>query len=305
HHWNSKELCTVRNWILLHWLNSSLHTLKTFVANRVSEIQSNTLIPYWRHISSGDNPADLISRGQAVQEFLKPSIWQHGPTWLQRDPASWSVWEPITHVDDPEQKLTICMSTTTVADDNGTNFMGANNEFRELRDLLNSENHRGKINSFLADRAINWHFIPPSAPHFGGLWEAAVKSFKNHLKRVVGAELLTFENLNTLIIDIEAILNSRPLTPIFSDPADPFALTPGHFLIGDALTGLRKHDFRDIPSNRLSGWQRIQQLKQHFWKRWHREYLNELTIRNKWIRGQHPIIEGTIILLKEDNVPSM
>ncbi|XP_024226534.1 uncharacterized protein LOC112213679 [Bombus impatiens] len=68
---------------------------------------------------------------------------------------------------------------------------------------------------------------------------------------------------------------------------------------------LRDRDFRDIPSNRLSRWQHIQQFKQHFWNRWHKEYLNELTNRNKWSKGGHSIQEGTIVILREDNMPSM
>ncbi|XP_033363129.1 uncharacterized protein LOC117241277 [Bombus vosnesenskii] len=183
----------------------------------------------------------------------------------------------------------------TIYSDNGTNFVGANNELRELRNLLQSDDHKAQVQSFLADRRIEWHFIPPNSPHFGGLWEAAVKSFKRHLRRVVGNELLTFENLNTLIIEIESILNSRPLTPISSDPNDLLVLTPGHFLIGDSLTSFRERDFRDTPSNRLSCWQHIQKLKQHFWRRWHREYPNELHIRNKWSKGSHDIREGTIV----------
>ncbi|XP_076380674.1 uncharacterized protein LOC143260026 [Megalopta genalis] len=548
--------------IVLHWLRSSPHTLKTFVANRVSEIQSTTTITDWRHVSSTDNPADLLSRGQTIKDFLQSSVWQNGPSWLQQEHSHWPTWESVPHTNDPERKIAICMATIPVTkdakilerysswtklvrvialcrrwrpgritkgsltvselsqsrvtilrmlqemyfkteilalrrqsdpylhgklaklnplldqdgllrvggrlknstltysqkhpillpkshittciimnehknllhagaqttlyslrrtywpidgrslvwrtihgcvrcrrasppsveyimgnlpiarvtesrpftnvgidycgpffikekqhrnrgrvkvyvavfvclaikaihlelvsdltseafiaalrrfiarrgfcvnlySDNGTNFKGANNELRELRELLRSDDHLKKINTFLIERAINWHFIPPQAPHFGGLWEAAVKSFKYHLKRVVGSELLTFEGLNTLIIDVEAILNSRPLTPLSSDPSDLLALTPGHFLIGDALTSLRDRDLQGTTANRLSAWQRVQQLKQHFWKRWHREYLNELANRNKWTRGQHPIIEGAIVLLREDNVPSM
>ena len=103
---------------------------------------------------------------------------------------------------------------------------------------------------------------------------------------------------------IESVLNSRPLTPISSDP-NGLVLTPGHFIIGDALSSFRERDFRDTPSNRLSSWQHIQKVKQHFWRRWHREYLNELNIRNKWSKGSHGIREGTIVILREDNVPPM
>jgi hypothetical protein len=147
--------------------------------------------------------------------------------------------------------------------DNGTNFVGANRELNELQALFQSNEHNEKIQNFLTDRKIQWRFNPPNSPHFGGLWEAAVKSFKRHLIRIVGTEVLTYEHLNTLVIEIEAILNSRPITPILSDPNDPPVITPGHFLIGETLTNLCERNFRDVP-NRLSSWQRIIQLKQHF-----------------------------------------
>jgi hypothetical protein len=192
----------------------------------------------------------------------------------------------------------------TILSDNGTNFVGANRELNELQALFQSTKNIEKIQNFLTDRKIQWRFNPPNSPHFGGLWEAAVKSFKRHLIRVVGTEVLTYEHLNTLVIEIEAILNSRPITPISSDPNDPPVITPGHFLIGEALVNLCERNFRDAPPNRLSSWQRIVQLKQYFWSRWHREY-TELTTRNKWTKGTHSIRDGTIVLIREDNTPSM
>nr|XP_033204626.1 uncharacterized protein LOC117165315 [Bombus vancouverensis nearcticus] len=545
--------------IVLHWLTTSPHTLKTFVANRVSEIQRKTSIGSWRHVPTHDNPADLISRGQTPEEFLRPTIWQHGPEWLQQSEDSWPTWTPIPQTELLEQKTATCLSAapadcsllerysswpklirivarclrwrqkqnrmtpltatelhiahdkliillqgihfpeeirtlrmnrnaaltrkltrlnpfidqkgilrvggrlrhssmtfgqkhpillpkafitariiehthqihlhsgtqatlyavrqrywpvdgrsqvwrtikncvrccrahppsveyimgdlpearvtesrpfanvgvdycgpfyiketrdrnrrqvkvyvaifvclavkavhielvgdltsetfiaalrrfiarrgfcSTIHSDNGTNFVGAKNDLRELYDLLHSDDHHSKVQAFLADKHIEWRFIPPQSPHFGGLWEAAVKSFKHHFRRVAGHELLTFEQFNTLIIEIEAVLNSRPLTPISTDPKDLLVLTPGHFLIGESLMSVRERDFRDTPSNRLSRWQHIQKMKQHFWERWHKEYLNQLNNRSKWTKGGHNLHEGAIVLLREDNVPS-
>uniref|UniRef100_A0A2S2QM19 Integrase zinc-binding domain-containing protein n=1 Tax=Sipha flava TaxID=143950 RepID=A0A2S2QM19_9HEMI len=78
---------------------------------------------------------------------------------------------------------------------------------------------------------------PQAAPHFGGLWEAAIKSAKTHLKRVIGTQILTMEEMMTLTVSIEGILNSRPLTTlsikkIYSSSNDSTSLTPGNFLIG-------------------------------------------------------------------------
>lgn len=149
--------------------------------------------------------------------------------------------------------------------DNGKNLDGANNELKELYVLFNSNEHikNAIISSHFLE--IKWHFIPPLCSHFGGIWEAAVKSFKHNLKRVVTDELFTFEEVNTFAIKIEAILNSRPLTPLSSDPNDPIALTPGHFLIGDALMSLPEADLSHLPANRLSTWQHNQMMRQHFW----------------------------------------
>ena len=188
--------------------------------------------------------------------------------------------------------------------DNGTNFVGAKNEIFDLYKLLTSRAYNDKMSHWLADESINWHFSPPCSPHFGGLWEISVKLFKHHLYRTVGDTLFTFEQLNTYIIEIEAILNSRPLTPISSDPNDLNALTPAHFLIGDSLMSIPERDFRDSPINRLTSWQHIQKIKQHFWTRWHKEYLSELNVRSKWQLGETSRIKvGSLVTIKDDNLP--
>ncbi|CAK9799871.1 hypothetical protein ANTQUA_LOCUS2267 [Anthophora quadrimaculata] len=193
---------------------------------------------------------------------------------------------------------------TDLYSDNATNFVGANRNLQDLHELLQSETHNEYVKHHLANDNINWHFIPPRAPHFGGLWEAAVKSFKYHLVRVLGNTLLTYEAFATCITEIEAILNSRPITPLSSDPSDYTALTPGHFLIGDAITNIPERDFSADNTGRLAHWQHIQQIKQHFWTRWRKEYLNELTVRQKWHQVKEANIqEGSLVVIKEDNVP--
>ena len=159
---------------------------------------------------------------------------------------------------------------------------------------------------FLSNIGINWHFSPPRSPHFGGLWEAAVKSFKHHLYRTVGNCLFTYEQFNTCIIEIEAILNSRPLTPLSPDPNDFTALTPSHFLIGDCLMSLPENDVRNTSINKVSVYQHIQHVKQHFWKRWNKEYLHQLQTRCKWHTGVANNIKiGTLVTIKENNLPPM
>ncbi|UYV84373.1 hypothetical protein LAZ67_X001963 [Cordylochernes scorpioides] len=126
--------------------------------------------------------------------------------------------------------------------DNGTNFRGANNILREQFGILKAST----IQKF------KWHFIPPSAPNFGGIWEAGIKSFKFHLLRCLKSQILKFEELSTLTTQIEACLNSRPICPLSSDSDDFNPLTPGHFLIGRPLTAPpESNDDDNVPINYL------------------------------------------------------
>jgi len=114
--------------------------------------------------------------------------------------------------------------------DNGKNFVGGNNALKELGKFLIKE--AKVISESMVDHKIEWNFILAYSPHFGGLWEAEVKSVKYHLKRVAANALLTFEEFYTLLVQVEAILNFRPLTPLSSNPDDLSLLISAHFLIG-------------------------------------------------------------------------
>ncbi|KAJ4450534.1 hypothetical protein ANN_01961, partial [Periplaneta americana] len=108
---------------------------------------------------------------------------------------------------------------------------GAKNELRELHQLLKSTEGTKELEEF------NWHFIPPNSPHFVGLWEAEVKSMKHHLRRVIGANYLTYDELHTIICQVEAVLNSRPIMSVSNDPDDPSYLSPGGWYVWDFKVG--------------------------------------------------------------------
>ncbi|XP_055527937.1 uncharacterized protein LOC129720474 [Wyeomyia smithii] len=318
------EISDARFWsdstVTIQWLQAPPRTWKTFVANRVSKIQTLTHGYRWTHIPGKDNPADLVSRGMAVGEFVSSELWKYGPTWLrlpeEKWPAPFPLHVPVDNIEArktskelsdfhplskliakfyhlkllhgggqltlaamretywpvrgkrlvrsvirnclpclranpvPAQQRTgqlpiprvtpsrpftvtgvdyagpvylrpphkrasptkacifVCFSTkavhielvsdlTTSAflatfrrfssrrglpahvhSDNGKNFEGARNEITELYLWLNSKRNREGIETNLANNGVTWHMTPPKTPHFGGLWEAAVKSAK-------------------------------------------------------------------------------------------------------------------------------
>lgn len=190
--------------------------------------------------------------------------------------------------------------------DNGSNFRRANNDINDVYKKLIILKNDQAIKTFLMKNRVTWHFIPPRSPNFGGLWESAVKSMKYHLVRVIAEHHLTYENLYTILTQIESIMNSRPLCPLSNDPNDFAILTPGHFLIGRQLNALPEEVIENIPTNRLSKYQEIQKMFQYFWKRWSSEYLHNLQQRNKWMTNDAQVFKpGLLVLIRDDNVLPM
>ncbi|XP_065078611.1 uncharacterized protein LOC135701683 [Ochlerotatus camptorhynchus] len=187
--------------------------------------------------------------------------------------------------------------------DNGTNFIGARNELNELCRLFKQQVTEQKIFEFCHIRQIQWSTIPPNAPHMGGIWEAGVKSTKTVLKKICQSSLLTMPEFSTLLCQIEAQLNSRPLYALSDDPSEPEPLTPGNFMIDRPLTAIPEPSYEGIPVNRLSRWQYVQRLRSDFWKRWSQEYLLELQLRQKWTKKRGNINPGMVVLIKDDNLP--
>ncbi|KOX67398.1 hypothetical protein WN51_11267 [Melipona quadrifasciata] len=144
------------------------------------------------------------------------------------------------------------------------------------------------------------------SPHFGGLWERSIRSAKQHLLRVVEETRLTFDELYTVLTQVEPCMNSRPLHPLSSDPADLNPLTPVHFLIGRPLIALPHPDVTDVKTNRLSRSQLLQAMQRDFWKRWQANYLHQLQQRHKWKSStlEHFGV-GTMVVLKGEKLPTL
>lgn len=186
--------------------------------------------------------------------------------------------------------------------DNGTTFVGGAKELKALFDAEKSSVAL-EIADWLAGNGTNWHFIPPHAPNFGGLWEAGVRSTKHHLKRVVGNSTLTFEEMTTLLSQIEACLNSRPISQLPTYPDDPYPLTPGHFLVGEPLVVVPDRNYENSGLSTLSRWHLTQRMLQDFWRKWSTDYLTQLYHRYKWTNQVSEPNIGDVVLVKEDELP--
>ncbi|GFU40349.1 integrase catalytic domain-containing protein [Trichonephila clavipes] len=164
--------------------------------------------------------------------------------------------------------------------DNGKIFVGANIELKKLHDLVKAPDKTLVI--YFIDEHIDWNFIPPRSPNFGGLWES---------------------EFITLLAEIEAVLNSRPLSPLSPDFDDFETLSPGHFLIGRPVTAIVEPQLINIKENRLTRWQRVNWLSQQIWKVWKRNYLNNLQERSKWRFSKNNVEIGTLVLIKNESLP--
>lgn len=189
--------------------------------------------------------------------------------------------------------------------DNGKNFRGADRALQEMRELFQKQQLKEAVANFCGSEGITFKFIPPRSPHFGGLWEAAVKSLKRHLKTTLGSSVLRRDDLETILVQVEACMNSRPLTALSNDPEDLEILTPGHFLIHRALISLPEPSYAEIPENRLDRYQQNQEYVRRIWKRWMTDYLSGLQPRTRWSAKRNNIREGTMVLVKEENLPPM
>ena len=176
---------------------------------------------------------------------------------------------------------------------------------QKLKQFLNSSDFQSSVVDELAKKSIEFRSISARSPHMGWLWEVNVKSVKMLMKRTIGLATLTYEELYTLLTRIEAILNSRPLTPISNDPNDFEPLTPAHFLAGEALSAVFEGDLTDVKTGRLSRWQHVEQLRQNFWRRWTREYVLQLQRRSKGQQpGNIPTI-GSLVLIADNELPPL
>ncbi|KAL0153282.1 hypothetical protein M9458_051409 [Cirrhinus mrigala] len=182
--------------------------------------------------------------------------------------------------------------------DQGTNFRGGQRELREAYAALLPD-----IQSQLACQQIHFHFNPPSAPHFGGAWEREVRSVKSALYTVLGSQSVSEEVLMTALLEVESILNSKPLGYVSSDVADVDPVTPNSLLMGRPDGSLPQVVYPESEMLSRRHWRHSQVLADRFWSRFIRDYLPSLQTRQKWHASPPDLKEQTFVLIIDPQLP--
>lgn len=175
--------------------------------------------------------------------------------------------------------------------DNGTNFRGASAELIKEMKKLDNESFQS------AYPGIKWSFNPPSSPHMGGVWERLVRSIKSNIVEVLPVRRPTEEVLRSFLIEVENIINSRPLTHVPVDPLDREAITPNHFILGSS-SGVRTIGVPESSGDTLlNSWRKSRALANDFWHRWVMEFLPDLCRRTKWYTPAEPLKPGDLVIV--------
>ena len=189
----------------------------------------------------------------------------------------------------------------SITSDNGTNIVGAEKELREMINKLNQT----RMNNVLCNYGIQWHFNPPSASHFGGVWERMIRSTRKILFCLMKEQACKEddETLSTVFCEAENILNSRPLTVTSTDPNDLLPITPNMLINPRGISLETPGVFQKSDSYARRRWRHAQYLVDVFWSRWKKEYLRTLQKRTKWQRQRRNVTVRDIVLIVDTAVP--
>ena len=182
--------------------------------------------------------------------------------------------------------------------DNAKTFKAA---AKEIKQILNSKSVKG----MMVNKGVDWEFIVPKSPWRGGAWERLIRSVKRSLHKVVGRAQLSFDELNTLLVEIESVINSRPLTYIYDDTEGvTYPLTPSQLIYGRNVTLAPNESYLAVVSTHETLTKRLKyhrKLLSEFSKRWKNEYLPSLReILNRNERNENIVSLGDIVIVKNE-----
>ena len=186
---------------------------------------------------------------------------------------------------------------TKMLSDNGTNFVGAEKEIRELVSHLDHD----QLQRMTSSRGVTWHWNPPQGPHLKGVFESMIKSAKRAIYAVLKDADINDEELETTFIRVESVMNSRPLTTVSDDPNDEPVLTPNHFLIGRMGGDFVPESVDSTTFSPCRRWRRVQELTRHVWGRWMKEYLPHIGSHQKWFFPTENLKVGDVVMVIDPN----
>ena len=192
---------------------------------------------------------------------------------------------------------------TIMISDNGSTYLSAANELHSLMELSEVKEELGK-------RGVSWRFVPKKAPWHGGFWERLIGLTKTAIKKVLGRRYVSLSTLETIIVEIEAMLNDRPLTFVSSEYGDPEPLTPAHLLHGRRITCL-PHQAVELNELTDPSYGEAAQVRKRakleaavlndFQKRWRHEYLTSLRDYHKASgNNQQSVKKGDVVVVHDD-----
>ncbi|XP_047991558.1 uncharacterized protein LOC125242543 isoform X1 [Leguminivora glycinivorella] len=294
--------------IVLAWLDSSSLKVPAYIGNRVKEINKLTDTMSWKYTPGLLNPSDILSRGADPQEIINCRLWRHGPDYLtEGNEYNFHVSEispPLCSIELPSSDEHVALSATVNDNVIDPFFERFSSLFRMIRVTV-----------------YTLRFINKCKGKSGSSNLISVKEYRDALTLIIKCvQRHYFHNELSCIEKDKAITsNLKSLTP-FIDSAgllrvggrldnathlDFSYLTPGHFLIGTELTSVPQPDLTAVPSNRLRFWRCCEQMRQHFWSVWSKEYLSSLNQRTKWQKTEPNLKVGMMVLLQVPNTPPL
>ena len=194
--------------------------------------------------------------------------------------------------------------SSTIHSDNQTSFHKAARVLTTSKQKMKLRGFDPKtVQELLANKGVVWKFITERASHRGGHWERVCRQIKEPLRKVLRKSLLTYTEMMTILTDIEAIINSRPLTYIGDDINDGVVLTPALLALNRNLGEIPEYSTQKLKTSLSKRYRYLQRLQQHFWSRWLKEYLPRLSVRRKWLQKRSPLKPNDVVLVSDDGVP--
>ena len=192
----------------------------------------------------------------------------------------------------------------SIRSDNGTNFLGADNEFKRLFQEMDHSKVQGFLSSKNCDWIV-WKLNPPSSSHRGGIWERAIRSARAIICSLMSDSKQHFcdEVFRTFLCEVESVMNSRPVTSEASSDPTIEALTPNHLLtMKSNLVLPPPGEFQNSDLYCRKRWRTVQHLANQFWLRWKREYILLLQQRQKWSNPKRNFAINDIVLVKDEDL---